>query len=366
MAETLKNPNVRPVGTDMSMDDILLSIRKIIASEDSVSTPPPIQQTGQQAGQQNYSKNMGNNPEFSAKPTLKVPLSSREQLRSLSQDFQNDDDVSVHRFTPISKNMDDDFHDMAQNQYNTMRANIDGGAYHTNSAKTNPNTDDVGFGYAAQKNTSQDTADILKTLEDIRNSLTMSDVQKKNHIQADYDNDDMMNNENMDNSVQNTVKTIHTPIQSFGKNSEISGQDHSHIDNDLKAVQFSGDQIPSFLKRFKKEQNEFFSAKSEQHQSQDSVPDYDLSKIRAFHEDDTVVELTSSVNPDDIKNDTHQSHAIIALDNDKIDDGMSDALEMLMIKSLRPMLREWIDNNLEAVAKQILREELTKRNPKKL
>lgn len=360
MAETLKNPNVRPVGTDMSMDDILLSIRKIIASEDSVSAP-----SAPNSGQQNYTKNIGNATETTAKPTLKVPLSSREQLRSLSQDFQNDD-VSVQHFTPISKNIDDDFRDMAQNQYNAVRANIDGAGHNPNSTKTNQNMNDTAFRQNTQKNTSQDTADILKTLEDIRNSLTMSDMQKKNNIQADYEHHDVMDSQNMDNSAHNTIKTIPTLIQDFVQNSEMSQQDHSHIDNDLKAVQFSGDQIPSFLKRFKKEQNEFFSAKSEQNQPQDSVPDYDLSKIRAFHEDDTVVELTTSVNPDDVKNDTHKSHAMIALDNDKIDDGMSDALEMLMIKSLRPMLREWIDNNLEAVAKQILREELTKRNPKKL
>jgi len=339
MNEKIKQPTqTRPVGSDMTMDEILSSIRKIISTEDHLQSEPVSKAA------------MPNITEKKETPKIRVPLSSKEQLKSLS--------------TPLTDDMNMVAQDW-QSQTKTetpQEAPKQGGDFTINPASL---YNETVMEFAPQATPlmqttppqqSDETSEILKTLEEIRKSLSAESLQKASGIMQD----------NPENEQPPMIdKTQEVTID----NAEINAP--SQIQNiDFKPVHFGQDDIPEFLKKFKKEQSE----------PQNPIPpettsSYNFKEIQSFEDDDAIMELTEALK-DPVSLNTMADKMALEIAPPKEttpkaikeqaveDDDMSDVLEMLMIKSLRPMLKEWVEDNIADIAQKVLREELQKRGQK--
>ena len=365
MTEMLDTRPKRPVASDMSMDEILSSIRKIISAEET---------------QYNNAVNIQEPvtlPPKEDNPKLKIPLSAREQLKSLTEELyglQDQEGEEFHLSRPVYTH---------KNNPVFAETKIDSAKYHSvveTSVKERP----AEFPRPIKQNTSQDTADILQTLENIRQSLTHENLRKASTEEEDTTA--------QISDTQDTTPITKSPLRETYREQSVSeiknvklNQEVALRNIDLKPAQLTQDEIPAFLKKFKQEQDAIIKPVTPENPSavytERSVPDYDFSKVVAFDEDDSVMELTEALLPENVKKisdnlvETATQSAVSSSaknknvasisENDSEDDGVADALEMIMIKSLRPMLKEWIADNMQNLAEKILREELQKRSLKK-
>lgn len=363
MTEMLDTRPKRPVASDMSMDEILSSIRKIISAEETqynnaVPAPEPVI-----------------TPPKEETPKLKIPLSAREQLKSLTEELYGFGDQESENFH-LSRTLYSH-----KNSPVVTETKIDSPQYDAvfeTSSKERPPE----FPRPIKQNPPQDTSDILQTLENIRQSLTHENLRKASSEEDYQQNSDP----------QDVTPIIKPPLHETYRDHPISeiktvklNQEVALKNIDLKPAQLKQDDIPAFLKKFKQEQDAIIKPIPSENPSavytERAVPDYDFSKVAAFHEDDSVMELTEALLPENVQkisdnlmesatqsmmsSSGKNKNLARSVSEDEEDEGVADALEMLMIKSLRPMLKEWIADNMQNLAEKILREELHKRSLKK-
>ncbi|MEM6603080.1 MAG: DUF2497 domain-containing protein [Pseudomonadota bacterium] len=363
MNNPIKHPaNQKPVGADMTMDEILSSIRKIISTDDiaednKMAQPAPVQEQS----------NAKPNPS-AAVQKMRVPLSGREQLQNLSQNNHDDfsADIQSHHTVPYAS-VSDLTSDVRATSSSLNRQppqrHLDSDVMTRPVEQRAASQNDV-----AQKSPLQnedETAAILRTLNDIKQSLTAYD-DKKSTPKPETKIDTPEQN----NQALQTKRDI-AATQMIDELKDISLSPEQMYQNiDFKPVHFGEDDIPAFLKKFKKEQDEAPLA-AQQNMVPSHAESYDFSKMTGFDEDDSVMELTETVHPakesknspqvaQAISSQAPMQHSLIASSNVE-DETISDALEMLTIKTLRPMLREWMEENVERIAAKILREELGRR-----
>lgn len=316
MTDSVKTPP-RPMGSDMSMDDILLSIRKIIATEETKDVPPVQSQQRPQQAQA-----------IPQSPVAPRNIPQREELNQISN-LSYDENARYQQAHQASQ---------LQRTQSNMRTPV-------------PESENTYY----DKQNSSETSEILKTLEDIKRSLSPEAMREAKSQRDTYQQ-------------EITPQQAPVPTNELRKINVHNNQDAV----DLRPAQFDSGEIPDFLKKFKRETAQI-QQESKASES-DNSPIYDFSQLSSFDEDDSVMELTKVVLPEEQEeenNHNQQAHLkriaqeFSPLDDFSGDDGLSDAMEMLMIKSLRPMLQEWIDENLTVVAEKIIREELMKKRYKK-
>lgn len=337
MNEKIKQPTqTRPVGSDMTMDEILSSIRKIISTEEHLQSEPVSKASPSPMAEKKET------------PTMRVPLSSKEQLKSLSTSLSDDLNMMADNWKTEPPKMA-----MPQTEpqpTNNLNVNPDP-LYNKNVTASAPKAADPIQAAPSQHN--DETSEILKTLEEIKKSLSSENLQKASHI------------------MQDDPVVEPSPMATKTQEIAIDNIEASQIQNiDFKPVHFGQDDIPEFLKKFKKEQSE----------PQNIIPpettdSYNFKEIQSFEDDNAIMELTEALKEPLALNEMAEKAALeIAPPQDNTvkiekeqnieDDGMSDVLEMLMIKSLRPMLKEWVEDNIADIAQKVLREELQKRGQK--
>jgi cell pole-organizing protein PopZ len=383
----------KPLSDDMSMDEILASIRKIISSDSNV-----YDNNSESEVSRSRVAETSHNPRT---------LSAREQLLSLTTrshhaDIHSDIDELYNHKTPPSSvkkpstvpapdNLDVGLDVGHQRQMKDNRTTIPS-SQHKASYEKLASYEDKPFQSHQHDQNDENTADadILRTLNQIRQSLSVDNLSLEKSSDSSYlaqKNDDLSASQPKKKDLQTpsafvsqgnvpvkmTAKEVHPVI----KNPEIIH------DVDLRPAQFSLDTVPDFLKKFKNQQLEERTAPT----SIDSLS-YDISSLPKFDEDNDVLSLTDKVMPNasvnkNLKKEGNLSNTVSKLRagteeimrratercllgddvdetlNNNNDDVDNDSLfASLIMKTIKPMIKEWIDVNMEEIVKQVLHQEL--------
>ena len=353
----------RPRGEDMSMDEILASIRRIISDEESADAP----YTEKPRLKQDSGATQTSDPSPSK-------LSASEQLRALSSALYVDNEEKYVR---------------GENKARSQRSFSD---MIPSSAREEKNV----FSARSEERTASGYNDIEKPasrtppLENESVKAAMARIRRA------------LKEEDHTQSAGLTEKppriSEQEPLHNVTeKKTSNDPEDHTKIN--FKAENISD--IPGFLKKFRQDQQKERedggqAVKAEYHKSaylrQDASkeieeaditqkPKYDVKKASGFFEDDSVMHLTDPLSPEaEVEEDETYRQAENAYDADadqapetdsfnlmrqmqlsgeKAEGG--DALELLILRCLRPMLKEWMDQNLQAVVEKVIRAELYKR-----
>jgi cell pole-organizing protein PopZ len=387
----------KPKSDDMSMDEILASIRKIISSSDDAGR---LHKTADELSTQYAQRNdLNNMRKTNSQPA--PTLSAREQLLSLTKPDLYDTDFASEIYQKTTGfNKASDYNDNAH--YNASQDDIKQKPLYQ---KLN-NQPDVPQGIANDK--ADQDEEILRALNEIRETLSAStqsaihhslekDIFSKqnsykpvnpNNVNPNNVNPNDVNPNNVNpNDINPDTHLNDLPKHTAGKviDSKTPKSKDTFDDIDLKPAQFTGDAVPEFLKKFKKQQE----TDREKIQNSANNIQYNFSKLSSFDEPlDEVVTLTDKVMPmtkDSLKHQQEKQHqektaktsfsklrqgteeimrraterAEHNVTDDADDDLSSDDSPMadLIMRTLKPMLQEWIDENLHFIAEQVLRHE---------
>jgi cell pole-organizing protein PopZ len=365
----------KPKSDDMSMDEILASIRKIISSDDDNRHVKPSESVYAFDGHKDKIN----------QDKLDKSLSAREQLLSLTKPdmYDSDNYHDVNRVTNTSHKIHDSNHknnDLRQKSiYQKLSAQNDIEQLHSYNQEVSDSDN--------QKNNHDE--EILRALNEIRNSLsssyttprdaanmtetaekTVTPVEKNKMMQ--FENDSIKKYTD-DRNQQRSGKVIDATIKN----------NHADMvrDIDLKPAQFSGDAVPEFLKKFKKQQvSDRDKVGSNNNIGVKANVNYDFSSLPSFDEDSDVVTLTEKIMPttqDNLKQQEQQEASVksnfskLRQSTEEImrratERNMTDNYDLsqedspmtaVIIRTLQPMLQEWIDKNMQLIAEQVLRDE---------
>ena len=354
----------KPKSDDMSMDEILASIRKIISSDDD------------KRHVNKFSDDLYPHEKKNDADTINKThnaLSAREQLLSLTKpDLYNSDLNNEYQKTPRQFDGTQNTHYKSINNSNTQKP-----IYQklTQNTDTKPDPSILDFDYVNSKNDPDE--EILRALNNIRDSLSSVRNTPDKHIDSLNKNTLVnINNTNTENyqssfQKQQTSKVTDTTVK-------------NNLDNvngiDLKPAQFTGDAVPEFLKKFKKQQQQ---SGRDKHDTNINNVNYDFSKVPNFDESAEVITLTEKIMPTTKDNLYHQEQAeqpelpkknnflklrqsteeimkrvserTIIDDNDFSQE--DSPMASLIMRTLHPILKEWIDENMQLIAEQVLRDE---------
>jgi cell pole-organizing protein PopZ len=349
----------KPKSDNMSMDEILASIRKIIASDEGNH-----QADEQYSSEENslYAKEIHKEPKSSM-------LSAREQLATLTKVSSEDNTDNRHLKRSVYEKVSEE-----------------------TKTKVNYDNERLIDEYNSQQNSLHHGHDeeILQALNEIRDSLALNQLQsqKNRHVHHEQIASKEIQEAKLANQRNAQDRTLNIDLnQNFV---DINKDNNVINDLDLKPVQFSGDDVPKFLKKFKNQQ----ITERTQNMKQQNLVNYDFSAVPKFDEPNDVVLLTEKVMPkksedinkyDDYDDDKISDEVIrkkkmnntektisklrngteevirrtaerTLMDNQELHDGDSP-LSSLIIKTLKPMLLEWIDKNMQEIAEEVLRDE---------
>lgn len=375
MNDLVQERIAKPKSDDMSMDEILASIRKIISSDDDNRHSKP-SESGYPFEARNDKLNQDK---------LDKSLSAREQLLSLTKPdmYDSDNYHDVNRITNSAHKIHDSNHknnDLRQKSiYQKLSAQSDIEQLHSYNQDISDSDN--------QKNNHDE--EILRALNEIRNSLsssyttprdtanitetaekTVTPVEKNKMTQ--FENDSFKKYPD-DRQQQRSGKVIDATIKN----------NHADMirDIDLKPAQFSGDAVPEFLKKFKKQQvSDRDKVGSNNNMGIKANGNYDFSSLPSFDEESDVVTLTEKVMPttrDNLKQQEQQEAPVksnfskLRQSTEEImrratERNMTDNYDLshedspmttVIIRTLQPMLQEWIDKNMQLIAEQVLRDE---------
>ena len=358
----------KPKSDDMSMDEILASIRKIISSSDDVARH---HKTDDNSSTSYARRNDAHDINHKMTQSASV-LSAREQLLSLTKPDLYDTDflAETHQKTTISNQSSernpnrhyDNFQDEIKQKPLYQKLN-----HHTD---TQANFDDK----------SDQDEEILRALNEIRETLSATAHSTIHHSLEK----DIFNKQNSYTPPSTDNFSSDLPKKNIGKiiDTNTPKPKDTFDDIDLKPAQFTGDAVPEFLKKFKKQQE----ADREKIQNPANNIQYNFSKLSSFDDiPEPVVTLTEKVMPmrkDDLKQQQEKTAKTSfsklranteeimrraterTVNDDTINDNPDDDLSHddstmadLIMRTLKPMLQEWIDENMQLIAEQVLRHE---------
>jgi cell pole-organizing protein PopZ len=355
----------KPKSDNMSMDEILASIRKIIASDhDDTDT----NKVSNQYSNSEYTKN--ENQSIKVDDSRKEPkssiLSAREQLVNLTKSTIENDN-SQYSKRPV-------YQKISQEIYNSLDDDASEDKSHQKPKETHHEYDD----------------EILRALNEIRHSLT----QGQGRLNIQSQNSDNLTQESTFQKTQTNPIDDNIILQQGNKNLNHEVQvnmTHAEKENiindiDLKPVQFSSDDVPKFLKNFKNQQ----IAERTQNMKQQGTVNYDFSAVPKFDEPSDVMILTETVMPkkssdmdnydtdiltdiEPLKKENNLEKTVSKLrhgteeimrratertltESKELNDGDAP-FSALIIRTLKPMLQEWINKNMQEIAEEVLRDE---------
>gem|GEM_PF-4688682 len=348
MSDLANDAMAKPTSDDMSMDEILASIRKIIAIDEEQTTPDePHIHLSEKYNKTDIAK------EDNKKNAPVINGSVRDQ------------------FSAINKTSNTSFYD--QEDYSKKRA-----VYQKIVPEKNISMHGDALPSSSKQNEQEDTVnhddEILQALNEIRESLSTHQA----HSKADLPNQNTDKQKVLKADHNITIDTIET------------------VNNiDLKPVQFAGDDVPKFLKNFRNQQ---VSERLSQNPVQHNI-NYDFSSMPKFDEADAAITLTDKVMPttaDKLEEEINQSSQSSTIDGSSelhdeqslqenmshlrqgaeeimrraservLGEGDIDALQnsdtpspmtAMISRVLKPMLQEWMNENLQPIAEEVLRQE---------
>lgn len=307
MSDITKERIAKPRSDEMSMDEILASIRKIISSEEHTSNDSRTQSPAKTG--------------YQLRKELEIAQSAQEQLVALAK--KEVDDVLPQNLNPYT------------NETTSARPH-----YQKMSSSQN------------MSQSSEHDAEILKTLNEIRESLNIPQQSTSSKQQKE---------ENPQTDQSSSKNGFHTLSNDF----------------DLKPAQFKGNEVPEFLKKFKAQQLQERTKNIQSQEEKEKKINYDFSQSLSFNDTEGVMELTQALPPQSLKSQETGPHqellkikqnteAIIkqanaAYDEQKdLNDKNSDQapLSMMIRRMVRPIIQEWLQENMPKVTEEILRDEL--------
>ncbi len=352
----------RPQNEDMSMDDILASIRRIISDEE--------------ASEETFNQNF-KNKERQVKtedPAKQRKLSASDQLRALSsalyadneeRHYQQDHTERYQNERPILSVPERSFADILKNS-------------EKNSASVTPRVTPPVFAETKSRNSLDNNREmsVNAAMDRIRSALAEEAERKKqHHYKKPFE--------------------VHTPENE----TIIPAADHAKLNFKSEEI---GD-IPGFLKKFSRMQK----AEQEQTDTDSIFPTsdrkgmltdedfdqfetrkkvkYDFNSAIGFGEEDGILCLTEAVTPEKAEKTARpgllqspdQGHAAQERPETNSNQSSSrsllapitgeeggDALELLIMRCLRPMLTQWIEENLQSTVEKVVRSELYNRSVK--
>ena len=365
---------VKPKSDDMSMDEILASIRKIISSSDDDSRQS-------KSHESLYSSN--DSCGISTMEKLQNSLSSREQLLSLTrpETYEAGHQISQQKTEKlVNGSYNNQEMPTSTSNLNTRQKPVYQklSQYDNNlnvASKSVKQNEDF------NNNTNNDhDEEILRALNEIRETLSssyneMNHLQKKQAIKTSETQDSENNNSLDDNKPkQYSTKIVDATVK--------DNKEAIYADIDLKPTQFTADSVPEFLRKFKKQQD----LEREKNQKNHSGTNYDFSNVPNFDEAGEVINLTEKVMPTTRENlkfqdsqfennnqkrtqktsfsklrqsteDVIKSVSERNMLNDEDFSEEDSPMANIIMRTLRPMLQEWIDENMQNIAEQVLREE---------
>lgn len=364
MNDLVQERIAKPKSDNMSMDEILASIRKIIASDDDNAYVKQNNAFASPEDTQNYTNH----------EKLDKSLSAREQLVSLTKPdlypsgSRYDSDTTQNSVDKSFRMNDKNISDSRNNQ-RTVYEKLG-----THSDNQNQNNDH--------------DEEILRALNEIRNTLASSstysvprdalETVEKNIPIPEKTQLTQIENETIQKYLDaRQLKTGNKVINA----TTINDSNNTMRDIDLKPVQFSSDAVPDFLKKFKKQQVQ--DREKSQNQSYAGVKNnghYDFKSLPNFDEVNEIVTLTEKIMPTTRENLKRQEQEESSVKNNfsKLRQGTEEIMRRaterrseenydlseedspmasVIIRTLQPMLQEWIDKNMQLIAEQVLREE---------
>ncbi|MFT6071778.1 MAG: cell pole-organizing protein PopZ [Dasania sp.] len=352
----------KPKSDDMSMDEILASIRKIIASDEEKNMLHEAPRNNVHA-QEVLQKQA-------------VSISAREQLASLTQSNFDDSDDNRQEKRPTYQKI-------------TPQASQASQASRNNQVQDNKIIDD-------KKNSQEHDDEILRALNEIRENLSTAYSHSNSTSQANGTSQ-IQKNQSINRQTDIKLQQNHNEDEN-DYDLEISNINNSNVINnlDLKPVQFSPDAVPKFLKKFKDQQDNERTNNAKVKKS----TNYDFSSMPKFDEPDEVMTLTDKVMPttrehlkaqeqtleselnslsrkydDDDATEKNVSRLLqgteeimrratqrnVETNDDIIDDpnlnSRNSPMTALIMRTLKPMLEEWIEKNMQSIAEEVLRDE---------
>ena len=362
MNDLAQDKIAKPKSDDMSMDEILASIRKIISSDDE-------KRHNSKYVENAYTPDHKQNTSETHKK--QETLSAREQLLSLTRPDLYDSDIRPQR--PSHKVVQSSFDKQNDKSDKTMYDNSFKAKTYYQKLNQAPETnfDDDNNSETAQNDHDEE---ILRALNEIRNSLSLA----RTHTDASHTHYDKIPT-TQDDTRKKPYQDTHIPAS--GK--IIDATVNSAVEEiDLKPAQFTGDAVPEFLKKFKKQQ-QVMRDKPQSDNQQTNYMNYDFSKIPTFDEQNDVVTLTEKIMPTTQEELLRQEQAEYSKstvknnfsklrknteeimkrakeraydEDDELSQEDSPMANMIM-RTLQPMLQEWIDENMQLIAEQVLRDE---------
>lgn len=363
MSDLLQEHITKPKADDMSMDEILASIRRIISTSST-------SEMANKAPEPEYKYN--NSVETKQAPKREQALSAREQLLALTKPNLYDSDFTPdNRFSkPIQKPTSGQ-PQQTQQAPKTVESVYQKPFYDTLSkdSKTQEPVE------ALHKEDDNHDAEILQALNEIRETLghtIQSNLPPKETIQ---NTNKTINRETTDNTVQSQ---INAPIIPLKETNTIHSKENIFDEINLRSPQITGDAVPEFLKNFKRQQE----LDKQKAQKKPNAPEYDFSKLANFNDPEDVLTLTEKIMPmsqeelkqqenlektakrnlsklregtEEIMKRATERH----FDNSDDDDVVAEDTNMtnVIMRTLQPMLKEWIDENMHKIAEQVLRQE---------
>lgn len=255
---SLSSSSKKPIGADMTMDEILSSIRQIISHD----TP----------------KKTNSHHVTNRETNIQTPFTSQQELKDLDQ-----------------------------------RSDLE--HFESNSQ----------------------TESISKTFDNIRNSLEenrLSSIKKEEKINSPY------------HDVQKDINDARNILQ----------RNHKEPLRDTIEIRHAQEDVPSFLKKLT-------DKPPQKKETINSVNGYEESKR------ESIIELTDKIIPDhSSENNTRslkQKIDVAKKENSsynhlKTDPPVSDGIEKIIIKSMQPFVKQWVEENIEEIAQKVIREELSR------
>jgi cell pole-organizing protein PopZ len=355
MSDLIQEHMTKPKSDDMSMDEILASIRKIIStssSEDTQSSEKIVH---------NQQSNIINKETINREQSL----SAREQLLALTKPNLYDSD-----FTPNSN-----FKKIPEKNTSIPPKQPEVKKY-AETVYQKPFYDTLNKEAQHRDSDVQDhnhDSEILQALNEIRATLNHTN-QSSPQEPLEKDIFNKANNPNIASREHHKTLTpaIDVPIT---KSKEAIFDEIS-----LKSSQFTGDAVPEFLKKFKRQQE----LDKERTQKKSNNPQYDFSKVSHFDDTDDVVTLTEKIMPmsqRELQQHIQQEEKTNKKNFSKLREGTEEIMKRaterkfddipnddlseedtpmanIIMRTLKPMLQEWIDENMHIIAEQVLRQEL--------
>lgn len=310
----------KPQSDDMSMDEILASIRKIISSEKT----PSVNADKKKAP-------AGNHNTVASASHYEGGVHFNQMMHHEQRVAAEENDISSLRSAQSKRP-----------------------SYQKLSEGCN---DDSAENRSVSSETYDQDAEILNALNEIRDNLSISTTpasppQPKNIAQ--HQSETLSNHKKTD--------LPEAPVNEY-----------QYDELDLKPTYFSSDTAPEFLKRFKKQQ----LSEREKHKEDNSQKvEYDFSSAPNFDEQGEVVTLTEKVMPtskaelaednkleiSELRKKTEEimrnsSQYRIADTHQEEDFQGTSPITSIIKRVIEPMIQEWIQENMQEIAEQVLRDE---------